>query len=134
MPIVIDGWNFIRNRSSDIRDDGRDSLDSAKTLIAYLNDFQRTHNDPIVLVFDSSYEYLDMHYINTPKLTIVPARDADIYIKRYIEDAPDKQRRNIRVVSSDNDIYFFAKSYSATPIRCEEFWKKLRRTEDTGCT
>lgn len=127
MPIIIDGWNFIRNRSSDIRDDDRDSLDSARALIAYLTDFQHTHNDPIVLVFDSSCEYLDIRYTNTPKLTIVPARDADTYIKRYIEDAPDKQRRNIRVVSSDNDIYFFAKSYSATPIRCEEFWQKLRR-------
>ena len=126
MPIIIDGWNFIRDDSSDIRDDETASLESAKTLISYLNDFQETHNDPIVLVFDSTHEYLDISYINTAKLTVVPCRDADTYIKNYIEDTLDKQRRNIRVVSSDNDIYFFAKSYSATPMRCREFWKKLR--------
>lgn len=126
MPIIIDGWNFIRNRSSDIRDDDTASLESARMLISYLNSFQNTHNDPIVLVFDSTREYLDMHYTNTEKLKIVPSRDADAYIKNYIEETPDRQRRNIRVVSSDNDIYFFAKSYSATPVRCEEFWRKLR--------
>ena len=128
MPIIIDGWNFIRDRSSDIKDDDTASLASAQLLISYLNNFQSTHNDPIVLVFDSTHEYLDMQYTNTAKLKIVPSRDADTYIKNYIEDTPDSQRRNLRVVSSDNDIYFFAKSYSATPLRCGEFWSKLRRS------
>lgn len=127
MPIIIDGWNLIRNRKSEIRDDCADSLDSARTLISYLSQFQETHNDPIVLVFDSTNEYLDMNYVSTPKLRIVPARDADDYIRKYIEDTPDRQRPNVRVVSSDNDIYFYAKSYSATPLRCEEFWVKLSR-------
>ncbi|MFH1190489.1 MAG: NYN domain-containing protein [Candidatus Omnitrophota bacterium] len=127
MPIIIDGWNFIRNRRSRINDDSGDSLESARTLIAYLGDFQSTHNDPIVLVFDSTNEYLDIPYTSTPKLKIVAARDADEYIKRYVEETPDRQRRNVRVVSSDNDVYYFAKSYSATPVRCEEFWDKLRR-------
>lgn len=129
MPIIIDGWNLIRNHKSGILDDGADSLESAQTLITYLNRFQESHNDPIVLVFDSTNEYLDMRYTNTSKLKIVPANDADRYIKNYIEDTPDRQRRNVRVVSSDNEIYFFAKSYSATPVRSEEFWGKLRRSQ-----
>jgi len=129
MPIIIDGWNLIRNRKSDIRDDGRDSLESAQTLISYLSRFQETHNDPMVLVLDSTNEYLDMRYTSTPKLKIVPSRDADEYIKKYIDDTPDRQRRNVRVVSSDNDIYFYAKSYFATPIKCEEFWDKLSPRE-----
>ena len=126
MPIIIDGWNLIRNRKSSIRDDGEDSLESARVLITYLSEFQETHNDPIVLVFDSTNEYLDMRYTSTPKLRIVAARDADDYIKKYIEDTPDRQRRNIRVVSSDNDRYYYAKSYSATPLKCEAFWGKLQ--------
>jgi predicted RNA-binding protein with PIN domain len=125
MPIIIDGWNLIRNRRSSIRDDDADSLESARTLISYLSGFQDTHNDPMVLVFDSTNEYLGINYTSTPKLKIVASRDADKYIKKYIEDTPDRQRRNIRVVSSDNDIYFYAKSYSATPLRSEEFWDKL---------
>lgn len=126
MPIIIDGWNFIRNGRSSIRDDEADSLEAAQKLIFRLTDFQRTHNDPIVLVFDSTCEYLDMKYTNSPKLTIVPARDADSYIKKYIDKTPERQRRNVRVVSSDNDVYFHAKSSYATPVRCEEFWGKLQ--------
>lgn len=125
MPIVIDGWNFIRDGSSPIRDEGHDYLEPARTLVAYLQDFQLTHNDPIVLVFDSTHEYLEMDYRNTPKLKIVPARDADGYIKRYIDQVPERQRRNVRVVSSDNDVFYYAKSSYATPIRCREFWFKL---------
>ncbi|MCI0482449.1 MAG: NYN domain-containing protein [Candidatus Dadabacteria bacterium] len=102
------------------------SQQKVKICRSYLNDFQDSHSDPITLVFDSTHEYLDMHYESTHKLKIVPSRDADRYIKKFIENTPEKQRRNIRVVSSDKDIYFFAKSYSATPIRCHEFWKKLR--------
>lgn len=125
MPIIIDGWNFIRDPRSRISDDDSDSLESARTLIDHLLRFQQTHNDPIVIVFDSTHEYLDIRYVNTDKLRIVPARDADSYIKQYIEDTPDRQRANVRVVSSDNDIYYFAKTYSAKPIRCAEFWAKL---------
>jgi predicted RNA-binding protein with PIN domain len=111
VPIVIDGWNFIRDRSSRIDDD--------------LEEFQSTHNDPIVLVFDSKYEYLEISYRNTPKLKVVPARDADDYIKRYIDEVPERQRRNLRVVSTDNEVYYYAKSSYATPLKCREFWDKL---------
>lgn len=125
MPIVIDGWNLIRNRNSDIKDDGEDAIDSAATLIAYLEEFQSDHNDPIVLVLDSKKEFLSLTYKNTNKLTVVPAKDADDYIKRYIDKTPEKQRVNLRVVSSDNSVYYYARSSYATAIRCEEFWNKL---------
>ena len=127
MPIIIDGWNFIRNRSSPISDDNGDALDSALHLIAYLNRFQKTHGDPIIVAFDSRREHLDFDYENTPMVKIVAAKNADQYIKKYIEKVPEKQRRNLRVVSSDNEVFFFAKSFYATPIRCEEFWSKMKR-------
>ena len=132
MPIIIDGWNLIRNRASCIDDDQGESLDAAGHLISYLSAFQQTHGDPIVLVFDSTNEYLDMHYTNSAKLRIVPAKDADGYIKRYVDNTPERQRRNLRVVSSDNDVYFYAKSSYATPLKSEEFWGKLRGQEDRG--
>ncbi len=134
MPIIIDGWNFLRDRSSRIKEDSIDHLSSARTLISYLESFQMLHKDPIVLVFDSKYEHLEINYRNSSKLKIVPAKDADGYIKRYIDNIPEKQRRNIRVVSSDNDVYYHAKSAYATPLRCGEFWEKLCRNNDrTGC-
>ncbi len=126
MPIIIDGWNLIRDEDSHINDDDTDSLEAAEKLVSYLDEFQHTHNDPIIIVFDSTHEYLDFDYENTPKLTVVPSRNADAYIKRYIDNVPERQRRNVRVVSSDNEVYYYAKSSYATAVRSSEFWAKMR--------
>ncbi|MBI4336071.1 MAG: NYN domain-containing protein, partial [Candidatus Omnitrophica bacterium] len=107
MPIIIDGWNLIRHEGSGIDDD--DALAGAGELIAILGKFQESHADPIILVFDSKNEYLDMPLTNTAKLRIVAARDADSYIKKHIDEVPARQRRNLRVVSSDRSLYFYAK-------------------------
>ncbi len=125
MPIIIDGWNLLRSDSSRIVDDGERSIESALELIAYLEDFQRLRGDPIVLVFDSTKEHLGIDRRNTLKLTVIAAKNADNYIKKYIDKVPDRQRRNLRVVSSDNEIYYYAKSAYAQPQKSEEFWKKL---------
>ena len=125
MPIIIDGWNLLRSESSRIDDDGDRSIESALELIAYLENFQRLRGDPIVLVFDSTKEYLGIDRQNTAKLTVIAAKNADNYIKKYIDNVPERQRRNLRVISSDNDIYFYAKSAYAEPQKSEEFWKRL---------
>lgn len=125
MPIIIDGWNFLRSDSSRIEDDGERSIESAVELIAYLEDFQKNRGDPIILVFDSTNEYLGIGRQNTAKLTVVAAKNADNYIKKHIDKVPERQRRNLRVVSSDNDVYFYAKSAYAEPLRSEEFWNRL---------
>jgi len=127
MPILIDGWNLIRNTKSDISDEDDGSLESVSRLIAYLDQFQRTHKDPIIAVFDSSREFLDIEYHNNEKLSIIPAKNADDYIKKYIDEMPERQRVNLRVVSSDNSVYYYAKSSYATPVKCEDFWDKLNR-------
>lgn len=132
MPIIIDGWNFIRCDASDLRDD--EALDAARILIAYLQRFQRKHNDPIILVFDSSYEYLEISYTNTAKLKVVPTRDADDYIKRYVDDTPERQRPNLRVVSSDRSVYFYSRDSRANALKCEAFWQTLYRDAEAGQT
>ncbi len=125
MPIIIDGWNFIRDKSSALPDEDGDSLASAESLIRYLKDFQLTHSDPIILVFDSRHEFLDINYKSSSRLTVVPVTDADDYIKRYIDKVPERQRRSLRVISSDNSVYYYAKSSYATAIKSKEFWDKL---------
>ncbi len=127
MPILIDGWNFIRNSHSIIKDDENDSLEAARDLIWYFEDFQRTHNDPVVIVFDSANQHLGLGYRNSEKLKVVAARNADEYIKKYIVNTPEPQRRNLRVISSDREVFFFAKSSYATAVKSEEFWSKLKR-------
>ncbi len=123
MPIIIDGWNMVRHEHSGIDHD--DALEGAQHLILILERFQKTHSDPITLVFDSKNEYLDIPNRSTAKLHIVAAKDADGYIKRYIDKIPQRQRRNLRVVSSDRSLYFYAKDARATPMKCEEFWGKV---------
>jgi len=123
LPILIDGWNLVRHEHSGIDHD--DALAGAAHLIAILEKFQQTHADPITLVFDSKNEYLDMPLKSIAKLHIVAARNADSYIKKLIDQVPPRQRRNLRVVSSDRSLYFYAKDARATPMKCEEFWSKL---------
>jgi len=126
MPIIIDGWNLLRSDASSIPDDDNArSIEAALELICWLEDFQRSHADPIVLVFDSKNEYLGIEHKNGPKFSVVAARNADKYIKGYIEKIPERQRKNLRVVSSDKDIYYYAKSAYACPIKSDEFWAVL---------
>lgn len=125
MPIIIDAWNFIRNERSPIDDEGGDALEAAADLIHYFAQYQKTHGDPVILVFDSAREHLETGHTNTEKLKVVAARNADAYIKKYIDAVPERQRRNMRVVSSDNEVYYHAKSSYATPIRSNEFWGTL---------
>jgi|GEM_PF-1010961 len=135
MPIIIDGWNLIRSEASEIDDDESDSVESAKRSISYLEAFQEFHKDPIIVVFDSTNEFIDTGYKNTPSLTIIPARNADNYIKRYIDKFPERQRRNLRVVSSDKEVFYYAKSAYATPLTSEDFWRKLKsdRSRPRSC-
>jgi len=126
MPIIIDGWNFLRSEASSISDDDdARSIEAALELICWLEDFQRSHADPIVLVFDSKNEHLGIDHINSPKFSVVAARNADKYIKGYIENIPERQRKNLRVVSSDKDVYYYAKSAYASPVKSDEFWAVL---------
>ncbi|MBI4335237.1 MAG: NYN domain-containing protein [Candidatus Omnitrophica bacterium] len=125
MPIIIDGWNFIRDARSDIDDDRDDPLSGARELVMCLERYQRDHKDPITVVFDSRYEHLDTGFKNSEALKIVPARNADEYIGRYIDSVPERQRRNLRVVSSDKKIYYYAKDARATPLTSSEFWEKI---------
>ncbi len=114
---------MVRHEHSGIDHD--DALTGASHLIAILEKFQQAHADPIILVFDSKNEYLDIPNRSTAKLHIVAAKDADGYIKRYIDKIPERQRRTLRVVSADRSLYFYAKDARATPVKCEEFWGKL---------
>ena len=128
MPILIDGWNLIRDDESDMRDDETDSTECARRLVVEMEQFRASHSDPITLVFDSSSGYLDIKYDNHPGLSIVAARDADDYIKRFIDRVPERQRRNLRVVSSDSDVFYYAKSSYATPLLSSDFWGTIRKS------
>lgn len=132
MPIVIDGWNFIRSEASDINDIDSNLLESADSLISRLENFLQTHNDPVIVVFDSRSCHLDTRRLVSPKIKIIASRDADEYIKKYIDATPERQRRNLRVVSSDSAVYYYAKSAYAAPIKSEEFWEKIKRDLTKG--
>ncbi len=123
-PPLFDFEDFIKSPGNDRLVVVLEALDAEK-LIAILERFQQDHADPIILVFDSKNEYLDIPNRSTAKLHIVAARNADSYIKKHIDQIPPRQRRNLRVVSSDRSLYFYAKDARATPMKCEEFWGKI---------
>lgn len=123
MPIIIDGWNFIRTSGSPLKN--QEPLAALRSLITLLKTFQVRHSDPIMLVLDSSSEFLDIPYRNSPKLKIVPAKNADNFIKHYLDKIPANQRKNYRVVSSDLDVFDYSRQLSATAIKCADFWPKI---------
>jgi predicted RNA-binding protein with PIN domain len=128
MPILIDGWNLIKDKSSVLKN--QTPLAAAQALIGYLFTFQITHNDPILLILDSKKECLALHHRDSAKLQIIPTPNADSFIKKYVDRTAANQRRNIRVVSSDLDIYDFARHCQATVIKCSEFWRKLLKKSE----
>jgi predicted RNA-binding protein with PIN domain len=125
MPIIIDGWNLIRSDRSTIDDLDRDAALGAEELMLRLGAFQKERGDPIVVVFDSSSGLLETGHKNSPKLSVVAARNADDYIKKFIDKVPERQRRNLKVVSSDKDVFYYAKSAYAMPVKSEDFWDKI---------
>ena len=125
MPIIIDGWNLIRDERSPV--DLDDAIASAQALVRILVSYQRAHRDPITVVFDSKRGHLELAHTNNEQLTAIPAKDADGYIMKFVANIPEKQRRNVRVVSSDNKVYYHAKSHYATPITSDEFWQTLTK-------
>src|SRR3989338_6745840 len=81
MPIIIDGWNLVRNEKSDIDDGELEGIETARRLIVYLEEFQRGRGDPVIVVFDSTREHLALDFGRSRRLTIVPSANADEYIK-----------------------------------------------------
>jgi len=127
MPLIIDGWNLLRNKNSDIKVHRDSLMDSVGALVSRLEVYQMCHSDPITVVFDSRRRDSRIAFPRTSRLRILTAEDADDHIKRSIESTPPEQRRNLRVVSSDNEICAYAKLHSATVLRSDEFWAKLKR-------
>lgn len=125
MPIIIDGWNFIRDKCSALRN--KEPLEAATALISFLQTFQAGKNDPIILVFDSSHSFLNIPYRSSPKFKIVAVENADNFIKKFLDKLPANQRRNFRVVSSDLDIFDYSRQSQATALKSAEFWQKLKK-------
>lgn len=123
MPYLIDGNNLIGAiRVIDIRDPA-----AREKLIRLLGRFQRARNKKVVVVFDGPPPPGARPVTNFGGLTAIyagPEKDADTRIRQILEESSDP--KSFTVVSSDRQVYSFARWKGANAVRVMSFYKDLR--------
>ncbi|HZX11609.1 MAG TPA: NYN domain-containing protein [Acidobacteriota bacterium] len=125
MPYLIDGNNLIGYLPTlKIR-----SNESRYELISRLIIFQKVKNTRVMVVFDGPPDpnLTEEDFKGIPFFVHYPdfGQNADTVIKKIISKETDLRR--FFVVSSDNEIKFYAKSKGAKSLNCQEFNKQLKK-------
>lgn len=121
MQIIIDGYNLLNALSYDY-------LFEREDLLNLLENYRRQSKNKVTVVFDSYKAGLSSDTkekkggVNV--IFTALGKTADQKIKEILKQL----REGAIVVSSDNDIIYFAKSVNAGYIRSEDFLKRLFNT------
>lgn len=126
MPIIIDGYNYI----GAVRDISLNEPDKEEKLINKIAYFSSGYKKKITIVFDGqkSSIYKEGAKYKRGHINIVISRypkTADETIKIMIDTSNHK--RDLTIVSSDQDIYKYAKKSGAKAINCLEFERQIRK-------
>jgi len=128
--IVIDGYNLI-HRVAELRAFLEEDLEAARErLLAYLMAYQATRKIEIVVVFDGENVGLP-HTRSQGGVQVVfskPPQKADALLKQLILN--ERNRRRLTVVSSDKEIFGYARTLGAQCLRSEQFFEKFFRRAD----
>lgn len=127
--IIIDGYNMI-HLVPDLRRFLDESLERAREeLILHLRSYLMRSKVEITLVFDGAYAVLDSHDQQpTPRLTVLFSRHpfkADPLIKLLI--AKEQNKKNIILVTKDNDIIHFARSNHVQVLSPAAFYDRIEK-------
>lgn len=121
MSIIVDGYNYIgHSRELDL------SEPAAKDKIIYLmGQYCRRVHKSLTIVFDGNY-FVDLanrkrRYGRVTVLYTSPIYTADEMIKKMIRKQEPKRRKALLVVSSDDEILQYTKSYGVSAVRSEDF-------------
>lgn len=128
--IIIDGYNVVK-RIDELRRQVTKSLEAARNmLLIKLASHKKVSGADISVVFDGVKMSLQVqagiavHFSNLPN-------KADELIKRLVDQQP--RSRTVTVVSSDNEVYHYAKSSGFRVERSEDFFSKLKSAKaDSG--
>lgn len=123
--IVIDGYNLIRQSSRLSAVERRDLQIGRETLVDALAAYKRVKPHPITVVFDgvdapTGMPRRDVH--KGIKLCFsAPGETADDMIKRMAA----REKDQLLVVTSDNDIIRYVESMGATTVGSQDFEERL---------
>ncbi len=123
---IIDGYNLIHKSARLKKIFSQNPQLARETLVSILSDFFTTRKEKCILIFDGNLNIPSA--LSTPKVRVLfstPPDKADDLIKEIIMEKSLNERKNLIVVSSDNEIINCAKSCGAGRISSEEFWKFL---------
>jgi len=123
MAYLIDGNNLLGHLYAGYHRDPA----HRSALVGKLRAFQRQTRTRVILVFDGVAP-AGLPDPGKEKFAVLfppPGESADSLIVDYIERKPD--RRNLFVVSSDREIRGIAREAGATPLRCDEFNRELKK-------
>ena len=125
MPYLIDGNNLIGAiRIIDIRDPG-----AREKMTSLLARYQQAKNNTVVVVYDGPPPDGAHQRTYLGGLSIIyagPESDADSEIRRILEESSDPA--SYTVVSSDKQVYSFARWRGAQAMRVMAFYSDLRKT------
>gem|GEM_PF-1278025 len=126
MPIIIDGYNFIgRSRRLRIEDP-----DCREKLIQSLIEYCRLRKKEVIVVFDGAYLG---HRVNRKRtygrMTVIYSSggsNADEEIEKLVRR--NQQKKQLHIVTSDNEVRDYARSLGAKVTRSEEFERDMEKT------
>ncbi len=123
MPYLVDGNNLI-GHSPDLR---LRSEASRRELVKRISAFHRAKRAKVIVIFDGEAGELvpDGLVLGGVKVIFSGRQmDADRKIKQMLRESTTP--KNFIVVSSDNEIYNFARSQGAKAMKCHQFNQLLR--------
>jgi predicted RNA-binding protein with PIN domain len=127
MPYLIDGNNFIGAiREIDIRDEA-----AREKLTRLLARYQRAKNNSVIVVYDGPPPPGVREVTRIGGLTVIyagPRSDADTRIRRILEESADPA--SFIVVSSDRQVYSFARWRGAEAMRVMRFYEEVRKAAE----
>jgi len=128
MKYIIDGYNMIRKINSLRAHDAQSLEKGRQALIMKLSGFRLQNNADITIVFDGqktsfgSQSGITVYFSNLPN-------KADEMIKKLVDK--NKKTNETTVVSSDNEVMWYAKGCGCKVERSEEFFKKISESKQS---
>ena len=129
---IIDGYNLIHKSKRLKKIFTSDPQLAREELVSMLSNFFSSKKAECILVFDGNLNIpssLSNRYVRV--IFSQPPDKADDQIKKIIMNHDPKRRKNLIVVSSDNEIINCAKACGTGRISSEEFLKILTSRENT---
>jgi uncharacterized protein len=129
MKYIIDGYNMIRKITA-LRAHDAQSLEKGRNaLVMMLSRFRIESKAELTVVFDGQKSSLSSQSGITIRFSDLTNK-ADEMIKKLVDQ--NKKNQETTVVSSDNEIMWYAKGCGCKVERSEDFYKKINSSKNTG--